>query len=93
MSLLSNGSNVLLIVLGFGLLIFVHELGHWWAATRAGIRCESFAIGLGPVLAAWRRGIGWRAGSTDPATIARFGKPAIEMTDEELARNGLGETE
>jgi regulator of sigma E protease len=93
MSLLSNGSNVLLIVLGFGLLIFVHELGHWWAATRAGIRCESFAIGLGPVLAAWRRGIGWRAGSTDPATIARFGKPAIEMTDGELARNGLGETE
>ncbi len=93
MSLLSNGTNVLLIVLGFGLLIFVHELGHWWAATRAGIRCESFAIGLGPVLAAWRRGIGWRAGSTDPATIARFGKPAIEMSDEELARNGLGETE
>ncbi|MFM8732878.1 MAG: site-2 protease family protein [Phycisphaerales bacterium] len=93
MSLLSTGTNVLLIVLGFGLLIFVHELGHWWAATRAGIRCESFAIGLGPVIAAWRRGIGWRAGSTDPATIARFGKPAIEMTDDELSRHGLGETE
>ena len=93
MTLLSNGTNVLLIVLGFGLLIFVHELGHWWAAQRAGIRCESFAIGLGPVIAAWRRGIGWRAGSTDPATIARFGKPAIEMSDEELARHGIGETE
>jgi regulator of sigma E protease len=93
MELLSDGRNVLLILLGFGLLIFVHELGHFMAARWAGIRCESFAVGMGPVVAAWRRGIGWRAGSTDPATIARHGKPAVEMSDEELARNGIGETE
>ncbi len=93
MELLTNGSNVLLILAGFGLLIFVHELGHFLAARWAGIRCESFAVGMGPPLVAWRRGIGLRAGSTDPATIARHGKPAMEMTDEELARNGIGETE
>ena len=93
MELLSDGRNVVLILLGFGLLIFVHELGHFLAARWAGIRCESFAIGMGPVVAAWRRGIGVRAGSTDPATIARFGKPAVEMTDAELERNGIGETE
>lgn len=93
MELLSNGTNVLLILAGFGLLIFVHELGHFLAARWAGIRCESFAVGIGPPLVAWRRGIGLRAGSTDPATIARHGKPAMEMSDEELARNGIGETE
>ncbi|NBP51439.1 MAG: hypothetical protein EBU70_09750, partial [Actinobacteria bacterium] len=93
MELLSNGTNVLLILAGFGLLIFVHELGHFLAARWAGIRCESFAVGMGPPILAWRRGIGLRAGSTDPSTIARHGKPAVEMTDEELERNGLGETE
>ncbi len=93
MELLADGRNVVLILLGFGLLIFVHELGHFLAARWAGIRCESFAVGMGPVVAAWRRGIGWRAGSTDPATIARYGKPAVEMTDAELERNGIGETE
>jgi len=93
MEILTNGWNVLIILLGFGVLIFIHELGHFMAARWAGIRCESFAVGMGPVLGAWRAGIGWRAGSTDPSTIARFGKPAIEMTDEELARNGIGETE
>ena len=71
----------------------MHELGHFLAARWAGIRCESFAVGMGPPILAWRRGIGLRAGSTDPATIARHGKPAVEMTDEELERNGLGETE
>lgn len=93
MEILTNGWNVLIILLGFGVLIFIHELGHFMAARWAGIRCESFAVGMGPVLGAWRSGIGWRAGSTDPSTIARFGKPAIEMSDEELARNGIGETE
>lgn len=93
MEALADGRNMILILLGFGLLVFVHELGHFLAARWAGIRCESFAVGMGPVVAAWRRGIGWRAGSTDPATVARFGKPAIEMTDEELERHGIGETE
>jgi regulator of sigma E protease len=93
MEFLSNGWNVLLILLGFGLLIFVHELGHFVAARWAGIRCESFSIGMGPVLVAWRHGIGWRRGSTDPDTIARWGRTAIEMTDDELVHNGIGETE
>ena len=50
--------NFALIVLGFGLLIFVHELGHFLAAKWAGIRAESFAVGMGPVLLSWRKGVG-----------------------------------
>jgi regulator of sigma E protease len=93
MELLANGWNIVLILLGFGLLIFVHELGHFLAARWAGIRCESFAVGMGPVVLGYRTGIGWAAGSTEPATIARHGKAAVEMTDAELAQHGIGETE
>jgi regulator of sigma E protease len=93
MDLLTNGWNVLLILLGFGLLIFVHELGHFAAARWARLRCESFAIGMGPVVLAYRPGVGFALGSTEPRTVARFGRSAYEMTDEELAAHGIGETE
>ncbi|MFO0962679.1 MAG: site-2 protease family protein [Phycisphaerales bacterium] len=93
MQLLANGWNILLILLGFGLLIFVHELGHFLAARWARIRCESFSIGMGPTVLAYRPGLGWALGSTDPRSVARFGKVPLEMSDAELAANGVGETE
>jgi regulator of sigma E protease len=43
-----------LIVLG--VLIFVHELGHFWAARSVGIRVDRFSIGLGPRIYGFRRG-------------------------------------
>lgn len=66
MEFLTSGFNVLLIILGFGVLIFVHELGHFIAAKWAGIRTEAFAVGMGPVALAWRKGIGLRFRSTAP---------------------------
>ncbi|MFH1681649.1 MAG: RIP metalloprotease RseP [Candidatus Eisenbacteria bacterium] len=39
-----------------GVLIFVHELGHFLAAKRAGIRVEAFSIGFGPAIFALTRG-------------------------------------
>ncbi|NCF39719.1 MAG: RIP metalloprotease RseP, partial [Planctomycetia bacterium] len=47
---------MLLIILGFGLLIALHELGHFIAARWAGIRADGFAIGMGPVVASYRGG-------------------------------------
>jgi regulator of sigma E protease len=64
--MLQNVFNILLIVLGFGILIFVHELGHFIAAKWAGIRTEAFAVGMGPVAISWRKGVGLRFGSTAP---------------------------
>jgi len=64
MQFLTTGFNILLIILGFGVLIFIHELGHFIAAKWAGIRTEAFAVGMGPVAVAWRKGIGLRFGST-----------------------------
>ncbi len=42
-------------VLTFGVVIFVHELGHFLAARRCGIRVEEFSIGMGPPLWHWER--------------------------------------
>jgi len=39
-----------------GILILIHEIGHYYAARRAGIRVEEFGIGLPPRLWGRRRG-------------------------------------
>ena len=30
------------------ILVFVHEMGHYWIARRNGVRVETFSIGFGP---------------------------------------------
>lgn len=47
---------ILLTLLGIGLVLFVHELGHYLAARRAGVHVEVFALGFGPRIAGFRRG-------------------------------------
>lgn len=37
-------------------LVFVHELGHFLLAKRAGIRVDEFAIGFPPKIFSWKRG-------------------------------------
>ncbi|MEO1696281.1 MAG: RIP metalloprotease RseP [Planctomycetota bacterium] len=44
------------VILGIGLVIFVHELGHFLAARWCGARVEVFSLGFGPRLFGWRRG-------------------------------------
>jgi regulator of sigma E protease len=39
-----------------GLLVFIHELGHFLAAKRAGIKVEEFGFGLPPKIKGWKRG-------------------------------------
>ena len=46
----------LLAALGFGFVIFIHELGHFLFAKWAGVRVDRFSIGFGPVIL--RRQIG-----------------------------------
>ena len=50
----------LLIVLG--VVVFIHELGHFLAARWAGVRVDTFSIGFGPALLKWhdRRGTAWK---------------------------------
>jgi regulator of sigma E protease len=64
-SLLVNLGPTLAIVLGFGFIIFVHELGHFLVAKAVGIKCTQFAIGFGQSLLTFRKGMGWRVGTTE----------------------------
>jgi regulator of sigma E protease len=43
-------------VIVFGLVIFVHELGHFIAAKLTGVYAPRFSIGFGRALIRWRRG-------------------------------------
>jgi regulator of sigma E protease len=49
-SLLHNVWAIFLIVLFFGGSIFVHELGHFLAARRRGVKVTRFSIGFGPAI-------------------------------------------
>ena len=85
-------SGFLLVLLGFGFLIFIHELGHFLAAKWAGIRADGFAIGMGPCLVSYRRGWlvvrrGGPRGSKSDRTVAQGRDIAIE--NHRVGRDGL----
>ena len=63
---LGTFANFLVIAAGFGFIIFIHELGHFLAAKWAGIRVLAFSIGFGQVACSYRKGIGFRIGSSEP---------------------------
>jgi regulator of sigma E protease len=48
--LFTTSFSVILAALGFGFLVLVHELGHFFAAKWMGVRVEAFSIGFGPAL-------------------------------------------
>jgi regulator of sigma E protease len=49
-------TTLLAFVFLLGVLIFVHELGHYMMAKRIGIRVLTFSLGFGPKLVGFRRG-------------------------------------
>jgi regulator of sigma E protease len=46
----ANVFYILLAALGLGLVIFIHELGHFAVAKWCGVKVERFSIGFGPIL-------------------------------------------
>lgn len=49
-------TSILAFFFGLGVLIFVHELGHFLMARRIGVRVLTFSLGFGPKLLRLRRG-------------------------------------
>ena len=43
-------------VLGFGIMVFIHELGHFIAAKKVGIGVEVFSLGWGGKMIGFSRG-------------------------------------
>ncbi len=51
--LFSSITTILITIFIFGLLIFIHELGHYIVARRCGVGIIEFAIGMGPKVFSW----------------------------------------
>ena len=47
---------ILAFVFGIGLIILVHEAGHFYFAKKAGVLCHEFSIGFGPAI--WKKKVG-----------------------------------
>lgn len=52
----SRDMGILTAILILGVLVFVHELGHFLVAKYCGVGVLEFALGFGPTLVKWRRG-------------------------------------
>ena len=48
-------SSVFFFIVALGVLITVHEFGHFWVARRLGVKVLRFSIGFGKPLWTWRR--------------------------------------
>src|SRR5436190_4564455 len=89
-------ANILAIaalVFGFGFVVFWHELGHFLAAKWVGIKVEQFAVGFGHALFSWRKGLGWRPGSSQKEFRARLERHVEEKQARKIpdkARVNLG---
>jgi len=61
------------ILLGFSLIIFLHELGHFVVARACSVKCLAFSIGIGPRMLGWRQGAGVSFGKDpfDPDTAKK----------------------
>ncbi len=45
---------LLVMLFVFGILIFIHEFGHFFTARKCGVAIKEFAIGMGPTLFSWK---------------------------------------
>jgi regulator of sigma E protease len=70
--------NVLWLLVLIGVMIIIHEAGHYWAARWFDVRVETFSFGFGPRL------FGFRKGETDfRFSLILFGG-YVKMTGEQL---------
>src|SRR5210317_2434977 len=50
-------------IIVLGVLVFIHELGHFLAARLSGMRAEIFSIGMGKRLFGWNKITGFTTGN------------------------------
>ena len=61
-------------------LVFVHEMGHFWVARRNRVRVEVFSVGFGPELYGWtdRLGTRWKISAVPlGGYVKMFGENAV----------------
>jgi regulator of sigma E protease len=79
--------TIVAFLIALGILVFVHELGHFAVAKRVGVKVLRFSIGFGPIIAARRRG------ETEYAVSAMPLGGYVKMLGEEDEEEALAEPE
>src|SRR5688572_18719845 len=80
---------IAILLLGFGFVVFIHELGHFLAAKWVGIRVEQFAVGMGQAIVSWRSGMGvtWGSSGKKLAELERRGEDLSKYGETEYRLN------
>jgi regulator of sigma E protease len=79
--------TIVAFLVALGILVFVHELGHFAVAKRLGVKVLRFSIGFGPIIASRRRG------ETEYAVSAMPLGGYVKMLGEEDEEEALTEPE
>ena len=89
--------TILIAIFVLGVLIIVHELGHFWAAKAVGIQVLRFSVGLGKPIYSFRKGeteysISWipfggyvKMAGEEPAESLEGGEEKEEIDEEEAS--------
>jgi regulator of sigma E protease len=100
LSWLEKGSWMLQVIIAFGILVMVHEFGHYISAKLTGMKVEEYAIGFGKRIFGFKRGeteYSWRLvplggyckifGMEEDLGNAKDSEtPKVEMSPEDRAR-------
>ena len=55
-------TNLIALIVTLGILVTIHEYGHFWVARRCGVRVLRFSVGFG-------KDIAWQSGTQTINTI------------------------
>ena len=76
-------NNIWWMLVLIGIMILIHELGHYWAARWFDVHIEAFSFGFGPRL------FGYRRGETDfRVSLIPFGG-YVKMVGEQAGEDGV----
>jgi len=78
------------------IVVFFHELGHFWVARRCGIRVLVFSIGFGPELVGFndRHGTRWKISAVPLGGYVKFlGDETAASTPDQAALEAMSETD
>lgn len=88
--------TVVSFVVVLGVLVFVHEFGHYLAARLVGVHIETFSIGFGQALTSWtdRQGTVWKLAWIPLGGYVKLHgqERAEDLTQEQLAARIRGRT-
>lgn len=78
--------NIIVFIFVLGLVILIHELGHFVMAKRANILCHEFSFGMGPLL--WSKRVNETLYCIRAIPIGGYVMMAGEEVDDEVVKEG-----